>query len=256
MFGVFLQQLKSELGAYEAGDAPKALRDELATISLVLARDEQGRVTRTTDAASFVKAASTILLDGDPNTDNATTMPLDWPRIDDAQGQRLTRLAQACLTARFRQVIAETPKFDSDAALYTVRGFIRVRGHPQCAPKLVWSDSYSEDFRILPWWDSDGPAARIALPSVGNLKALKPNVSFEMPPALANLLQGDMKKLATGDGSPPSEIGIGWICSFSIPIITLCAFIVLSIFLSLFDIVFFWMAFLKICIPYPKKSGG
>ena len=47
---------------------------------------------------------------------------------------------------------------------------------------------------------------------------------------------------------------LGWICSFSIPIITLCAFIVLSIFLSLFDLIFKWMAFIKICIPFPKKG--
>ena len=75
-----------------------------------------------------------------------------------------------------------------------------------------------------------------------------------MPAELANLLRGDMKKLASGDGSPPSGVGIGWLCSFSLPIITLCAFIVLNIFLSLFNICFFWMAYLKICIPYPKPK--
>jgi hypothetical protein len=41
------------------------------------------------------------------------------------------------------------------------------------------------------------------------------------------------------------------ICSFSIPIITLCALIVLMIFLSLLNIIFWWMPFLKICFPIP-----
>jgi len=51
-----------------------------------------------------------------------------------------------------------------------------------------------------------------------------------------------------------SSVGIGWICSFSIPVITFCAFIVLNIFLSLFDLIFRWMMFIKICIPYPKAK--
>jgi hypothetical protein len=44
------------------------------------------------------------------------------------------------------------------------------------------------------------------------------------------------------------------ICSLSIPIITLCAFIVLMIFLSLLNIVFWWMAFFKICLPIPVRN--
>ena len=74
-----------------------------------------------------------------------------------------------------------------------------------------------------------------------------------MPPAIANLLKGDMKKLAEGEGSTDG-LQIGWLCSFSIPFITICAFIVLNIFLSLFDIIFRWMMFIKVCIPIPKKG--
>jgi hypothetical protein len=33
----------------------------------------------------------------------------------------------------------------------------------------------------------------------------------------------------------------------------LCAFISLNIFLQLFDLIFRWMAYLKICIPIPKR---
>jgi hypothetical protein len=62
-----------------------------------------------------------------------------------------------------------------------------------------------------------------------------------------------MKKLAEGEGST-SGLEVGWICTFSLPIITLCAFIVLNIFLSLFDLFLRWMMFIKICIPIPKKG--
>ena len=39
------------------------------------------------------------------------------------------------------------------------------------------------------------------------------------------------------------------ICSFSIPIITICALIVLMIFVSLLNIVFWWLPFFRICLP-------
>jgi hypothetical protein len=52
-------------------------------------------------------------------------------------------------------------------------------------------------------------------------------------------------------GGGGGGINLTWICSFSIPLITICAFFVLNIFLSLLNIVFFWMAFIKICIPFP-----
>jgi hypothetical protein len=54
-------------------------------------------------------------------------------------------------------------------------------------------------------------------------------------------------------GDAPVELG--WICSFSIPVITFCAFLVLNIFLSLFDLIFRWMMFIKICVPYPKARA-
>ena len=75
-----------------------------------------------------------------------------------------------------------------------------------------------------------------------------------MPPSLANLIKGSPKDLMEGKGST-SGLELGWLCTFSIPIITLCAFICLNIFLSLFDLFLRWMAFIRICIPIPKKSG-
>ena len=252
-FGLFLQQLQMELGAFTGSPAARALLAELAQLWPPMGSDANGTAYPAVNAADFLTAAADILLNGNPNT-SGLTMPQGWPRIDTAPGARLTRCALACLSARFKDVAGKTPKFDRDETLYVLRGFARVRNHGQCAPALVWCNVYAEPFRILPWWDGDGPPVRVSLPSLSKLRSLKPSVTFAMPPELANLLQGDMKKLSTGDGSPPSGVGIGWLCSFSLPIITLCAFIVLNIFLSLFNICFFWMAFLKICIPYPKPK--
>jgi hypothetical protein len=158
--------------------------------------------------------------------------------------------ALSCLTEQYQARVPPEAKFANANALYAVRAFIRVTGHDDCPDKLVWSME-SEPFRILPWWDGEGPATTIALPDLGSLKKIKPSVAFSMPPAIGNLLSGDMSKLKDGDGSTDGP-GIAWLCSFSIPFITICAFIVLNIFLSLFDIIFRWMLFIKICIPIPK----
>jgi hypothetical protein len=251
-FGIFLHQLATELDVLGQGAAPEALRKVLAEIKLPTARNARGDVTATTDAASFVARAIPILIDRQANPDGVK-MPLEWPRVSTELGERIVRAALDCLSARHVQMAQAPGKFEALSDQYAVRGFIRVRGPAGCPDRLVWS-AYSERFRILPWWDGDGPATRISLPDMSQLKKVKPSVAFDMPPAIANLLKGDMKALADGEGEKPSELGVGWLCSFSIPFITLCAFIVLNIFLSLFDIIFRWMLFIKICIPIPKKG--
>jgi hypothetical protein len=249
-FGVFLHQLLVELDAFGEGSAAAILRGALAEIVLPLERDAFGNVTRSTDAAAFCAAAAPILVGAEANA-AGVGMPLEWPTVHATLAERLMSAALACLSQRHAAIMSPAPKFDGDSRLYAVRPFIRLRGHADCPPRLVWGPQ-SEAFRILPWWESDGPAARITLPDIASLKKVKPNVAFEMPPELANLLQGDMKKLKDGEGST-AGLDLGWICSFSIPIITICAFIVLNIFLSLFNLIFGWLAFIKICIPVPRR---
>ena len=250
-FAIFLQQLMTELGALDDEPTAAALRTALNRITLTMEVDESGNATRSMPAGDFTAQAAPILVAGEPNS-SGVTMPLAWPVIDADTGSHLTELALACLSRRFAALAPPTQKFEQLSAQYAVRAFIRVRGHAECPPMLVWSD-YSEHFRILPWWESDGPAAKIALPDIADLKKIKPNVAFQLPPSIANLLRGDMTKLKDGDGST-SGLDIAWICSFSIPAITICAFIVLGIFLSLFNLIFSWMAWIKICIPIPKPK--
>lgn len=258
-FGVFLHQLMVELGAFEGGAAGSALLAALDSITLVLARDTYGSPTQTVTAGKFCARAARILVGSeanppDPAADPASvTMPLEWPAIGTTLGNRLSDLALACLPERFATLAPPTPKFDRPSAQYAVRGFIRVQRQDGCPPKLIWSESYSEKFRILPWWEGDGPLAKVALPGLGDLRKLKPNVAFQVPSDIANLLRGDPKD--TMDGKAPAPgLDIMWLCSFSIPAITLCAFIVLGIFLSLLNLFFGWLAWIKICIPIPKPK--
>ncbi|MGA9582592.1 MAG: hypothetical protein WBR13_11565 [Allosphingosinicella sp.] len=251
--GLFLQQAMVELDALGGGAAANALMAVLAEIRLATARDGRGEIAASVDAATFVRRTGPILIEGAANGDGFA-MPLDWPRMDSALGARLTSAALACLTERHGQVQTPEGQFDDPADHFTIRPFVRVRGHDGCPDRLVWGP-YSEPFRVCAWWDGDGPGTKISLPDFGQLKKVKPNVAFEMPPALANLLKGPPKDLMDGKGNT-SGLELGWLCSFSIPIITLCAFICLNIFLSLFDLFLKWMMFIKICIPIPKKSDS
>ena len=60
----------------------------------------------------------------------------------------------------------------------------------------------------------------------------------------------------TAQGNPSLQLGM--ICSLSIPIITICALILLIIIVNLLDIIFRWMPYFIMCFPLPgfkaKKS--
>jgi hypothetical protein len=252
-FGLFLHQLSGQLDALGTGPAATTLMGLLGQLNLPLADGTD------VDAATFARQAIPVLLESDPldagdaNPNTTVTMPTSWPRIDDDLGKRISAAALDCLSARFAALSVARPKFDRDQDLFAVRGYVRIKGHGDCPETLHWGD-YTEPFRILPWWDGDGPAAKIKLPDMKQLRKVKPNVQFELPPALAGLLSGDMKALAKGE-DPGKGLEIGWLCSFSLPIITLCAFIVLNIFLGLLNIFLQWMVYVKICIPIPKKAS-
>jgi hypothetical protein len=64
-----------------------------------------------------------------------------------------------------------------------------------------------------------------------------------------------LQALTNGDIGNGTSIGIGWICSFSIPIITICAFILLFVIVIALNLVFFWLPFFRICLPVPTLKG-
>jgi hypothetical protein len=253
--GLFLQQMLVELDCLGDGAAPKALMALMRQIRLPAEPDQWGNATSSVDAAAFVAKAGPILIGGEGNP-HGFRMPLEWPRIEPAFGARLELAALRCLSDRHASLASSPGKYESADDQFAVRAFIRVHGPEGCPDTLAWSVP-SERFRIASWWDGDGPGTKIVLPDLSQLGKVKPNVSFEMPPGIANLLQKDLKKMGEGEGHEDwlKGLQVGWLCSFSIPIITLCAFIVLNIFLSLFDIIFRWKMFLKICIPIPKKGS-
>ena len=252
-----LRQLDGEFNAFAGTTAAtQALRLQLAAIALPLKLREGETVVRTVNAESFLRQAVQVLVQRDEQAARPE-MPTRWPALPAHQASALRLALSRAVAERFVQLNPASGRFDDPGAQYVVRAFVRLKPECGCPARIVWSEA-TEPFVIAPWFEGSGaPPVRIDLPDItapGLLRSLKPNVSFTVPPALQNLLGGNPKDLMEGKKPPDGGITIGWICSFSIPIITLCAFIVLSIFLSLFDLIFKWMAFIKICIPYPKKG--
>lgn len=55
-------------------------------------------------------------------------------------------------------------------------------------------------------------------------------------------------------GTNPPPFNLGMICSLSIPIITICAMILLMLIVKLLNIVFWWLPLFKICLPMRSSS--
>ncbi|WP_164018263.1 hypothetical protein [Pyxidicoccus trucidator] len=131
---------------------------------------------------------------------------------------------------------------------------------PACGalcPPLV--SAPSRTFTLAPFFDPDAPArpVRIELPvdtSIRGLRRFKKNVGFTLSKGLRKQMSrvAGLKKTMDGELDDGLSFDLGELCMFSIPIITLCAFIVLMIFLALLNIIFWWMPFLKICLPKPR----
>lgn len=259
-----LRQVAVEMDAFGTSADALALFAELNSIKLTFPGGSQQGL------GAFFQTATTVLVESRPGS---IVMPVAWPAIGEAQANRIAQLVVGALS---RKAVADEvgeQRFAKAGAEYHVRGFVRVERDPDetsfvetgfvCPPELIWS-AESERYQIAPWYepgDTGRPLPKIDLPNPFDrdaLRRLKPNVSFRVPEQLFDLINSmdpaDVMDNKGASGSP--QLGLDWICSFSIPFITICAFIVLNIFLSLFDLFFQWMIFIKICIPVPKRVSG
>jgi hypothetical protein len=153
------------------------------------------------------------------------------------------------------------PKLDPRThARYVIRC---VYQRPQCGPlhEDVVSDP-SDDFAIAAHFDFDAPQRRIAISlpidtSPAGLRKFPKNVAFMLSDQLKQQMGRlkDLKSMTDGDFDNPG-LDIGMVCSFSIPIITICALFVLIIFVMLLNIVFWWLPLLRICLPLGLSKGS
>ena len=95
---------------------------------------------------------------------------------------------------------------------------------------------------------------RIPLPgdtSIEGLRKFDKGVAIELSKQLRAQMQriSGMQDLMDGKVKDEEGLDFGMICSLSIPIITICALILLMIIVQLLNIIFWWLPFFKICLP-------
>jgi hypothetical protein len=152
---------------------------------------------------------------------------------------------------------------------------------PGCGPLFpALTSDPTREFQLAPFFDPDAPARPIRIPmpmdiSPAGLRKFKKNAGF----VISDMLCGQIKRIRkltlgdlvlsvlpwplheglpdTGKTGPCTDTGgnFGMICSLSIPIVTMCALILLMIIVSLFDIFFRWIPYLFICLPIPGLKG-
>ena len=130
----------------------------------------------------------------------------------------------------------------------------------------------TEPFQMAGFFDPDAPARpiRIGLPidtTPGGLRKFDRNTAFVISDTLCGQIQRlkgltladlvlsvlpwpfhkDLPDLQSGKGVCTT----GMICSLSIPIVTICALILLIIMVTLFDFIFRWLPFFIFCFPVP-----
>jgi hypothetical protein len=173
---------------------------------------------------------------------------------------------RAALKARLTQAVIAVnktlpvPKLASGfPARYFVQPFVRVKRPDGCECPF-WGKA-SEVFAVAAFFDtSAAPPRLIEMPSMSDAQAgLAQGATFDLPPDLANLVNSlgsssAAQSLWQGSSGPPSGLGLRFICSFSLPAIMICAMLMLSIVLNLLNIVFGWVAWVKVCLPIPVKK--
>ncbi|MCX9158489.1 hypothetical protein OPU71_20395 [Niveibacterium sp. 24ML] len=194
---------------------------------------------------------------------------------------RLVELAAAALPAAPDRPkllsVAPPPRLDVEN-WFVIRCVLT---RPDCFKHGPTISAPTEAFQLASFFDPDAPARpiRIGLPvdtSSAGLRKFDKNTAFVMSDllcgqvarakglGLVDLVRSVLpwplhKDLDVGDMGPCSKNDsnqLGMICSLSIPIITLCALILLLVMVSLLDFIFRWMPFFAICFPILKKKGG
>ena len=152
------------------------------------------------------------------------------------------------------EVTVAVPKFQPDTGeTFIVRC---VYDRPRCSQKEYWVSQPSVVFQMAAFYDPDAPVrpVRIQLPevSMSSLRRFKKGIGFITSQELQDKVAGINGAQVNLLSNSLSELSLGYLCTFSLPIITLCAFILLLVMVIILNIVFWWIPFLKICLPIPQ----
>ena len=242
-----------------------------------LTNQNTGAVVKFTEAMRQAKLKETAFESATLQPSTTPALPASFPRVSllhanaralmvkDSGGIRaIETLVTPALTTPAPVPGPRPPAKDPVSPVGNVWFVARcVYRRPLCGvnhPPLV--SEPSEPFQLASIFDSNAPArpSQVALPldtTPAGLRKHDKSVAFMISDELAKQMARikGLKELTEGEVDGPG-ISLGMICSLSIPIITLCAFIVLMIFISLLNIIFWWLPFFRICFPIPMPAKG
>lgn len=217
---------------------------------LITASEKWAEINREIVSANSTPPLPYNLKHSDLSNDELQSLMDDFKQLLKSQPQGQNANPKAPLNADMA-----LPKLDSSGAtMYIMRCVFQ---RPNCGPfqpELV--SNRTQEFALAPFFDFDAPARpiRISLPvdtSIAGLRKFNKNVGFLISNQLREQMERatDLKKAMDGNLASGEEFDLGTLCSFSIPIITICALMILMIFISLLNFVFWWIPLLKICLP-------
>lgn len=184
--------------------------------------------------------------------------------LEEADAEEWRLLLGERLLGQARRTGAELPipKFRQAVGdLYQVLPFVRAVDD-MGGERVVWAgpEARSVPFRVAAPFDADASRpSLIQMPGLRDLKrGLAKGAAMLVPSDTQRLM--DALKLNKGLGpelveDPPPEgqgLGLQWICSFSIPVVTIVAMILLMIMVTILNMLFFWIPWVRICLPFPK----
>lgn len=149
---------------------------------------------------------------------------------------------------------------------YFVLPFVRYRDECDCE-KILWGQP-SFDFNVASPFDTQATRPTvIQLPELRDIKkGFAKGVTFLTPKSIADsmLKIAPTMDMKTKESRSPLDACLGFSISFSIPIITICAMILLMIVLNLLNLIFRWLPYAililpRLCMPKVEinnNSGG
>jgi hypothetical protein len=217
------------------------------------------------------------------------------PSAAETQAMKLDRLVQMVLAAiptsgaqapapappvpfavQLREALASVPA--NDEGWFVIRCVYERCDCGPLHPALL--SPPTQRFQLASFFDPDAPARpiRIALPldtTPAGMRKFNRNTAFMISDVLCGQIQrakglglGDLvrsvlpwplhKPLSTGGPgacASPSGGTLGMICSLSIPIITICALILLMIIVTILDFIFRWIPYFIMCFPVPGMKA-
>lgn len=176
------------------------------------------------------------------------------------------------------ELIDIVPKGNARDVWFVVRC---VYERPHCGPlfpPLV--SAPTQRFQMAPFFDPDAPARPVRIPmpldiSPAGLRKYQKNTAFVISDMLCGKIKSirkmtladivlsvlpwpfhkDLPDQGTTGPCTDGASSFGMICSLSIPIVTLCALILMMIIVALFDLFFRWIPYLFVCLPIPGLKG-